>query len=142
MADEEITFLTTLIFWKLYETNLNYTNKELQEIIKESKYADKLYDGYYFENFEGQRMPLKWIATTGKFFLPTCMKCHSDEFKHKVHPEICGQIQIDAHIFPEGVVVMQGKLDFQNYMTMAQHVKASIPTDVILNQNSKSLFDT
>ncbi|MFX1296758.1 MAG: hypothetical protein ACFFD2_18120, partial [Promethearchaeota archaeon] len=142
MAIEEITFLTTLIFWKLYETNLNYTNKELDEVMKESKYAGQLYDGYYFENFEGNRIPLKWIATTGKFFLPTCMKCHTDEFRHKNHPEISGKVQIDAHIFPEGVIVMQGKLDFQEYMTIEQHIKASIPTDIILNQISMSFFDT
>ncbi|NVM55174.1 MAG: hypothetical protein HWN66_15820 [Candidatus Helarchaeota archaeon] len=142
MAVEEISFLTSLVFWKLYETNLNYTSKNLQEVMKDGKYASRLYDGYYFENFEGERMPLKWIARTGKFFLPICMKCHSDQFKHKDLPEISGKVQIDAHLFPEGVIVMQGKLDFQNYMTIEQHIKASIPTDVILTQGSKSLFDT
>ncbi len=133
MAVEEIKFLTTLVFWKLYETNLNYKSKELQEVMKESKYVDVLYDEYYFENFEGQRMPLKWIATTGKFFVPVCMKCCSDEFKHKEHSQIYGKIQVDAHIFPEGVLVMQAKLDFKNYMIIEEHIKASIPTDIVLS---------
>lgn len=133
MSSEEIKFKTTLIFWKLYETNLKYTNKNLQDALKESKYVDRLYDGYYFENFEGERMPLKWIATTGKLFLPICMKCHTDEFKHTDHPEINGKIQIDAHVFPEGVVVMQAKLDFKDYMSIEQLIKASIPTDVFLS---------
>ena len=143
MDIEEITFKTTLIFWKLYETYLNYTNKELQSILKNSKYVDKLYDGYYFENFEGERIPLKWIATTGKFFMPFCMKCHADKFNHKDHPEIAGKIQIDAHIFPEGVIVMQAKLDFDEYMTIEQLIKASIPTDVFLSdgKDMKSKLD-
>ncbi|MHA1427790.1 MAG: hypothetical protein ACTSQI_17555 [Candidatus Helarchaeota archaeon] len=133
MATEEITFLTSLIFWKLYETNLNYTKKELDVIIK-AKFSEKLYDGYYFENYEGERMPLKWIATTGSpFFLPICLKCCSDTFKHKDHPEIHGKIQIDAHLFPEGVIVMQAKMDFGNYMKIEQHIKASIPTDILLS---------
>ncbi|MHA1266088.1 MAG: GlsB/YeaQ/YmgE family stress response membrane protein [Candidatus Helarchaeota archaeon] len=133
---EELRFLTTLIFWKLYETELNYTSNELHSVMENGTYKEKLYDGYYFENFDGQRMPLKWIATTGKYFLPVCMKCISTTFEHKDQSDIAGKIQIDAHIFPEGVVVMQGRLDFQEFMTIDQHIKASIPSDIRLRKDS------
>ena len=67
---------------------------------------------------------------------------YCDNRKTLSFPEIRGKIQVDAHIFPEGALVLQGKLDFQDYMTIEQHIKASIPTDIILKQTSKSLFDT
>ncbi len=133
MDEKELKFLTSLVFWKLYETYLEYQNEEMKQILGTSPYADQLYDGYYFENFEGQRMPLKWIAATGKFFLPHCFKCLTDEFKCKDNPEINGKIQIDAHIYAEGVIVCQAKLDFQDYITIEQHVIASAPTNIILS---------
>lgn len=133
METEEILFKTSLIFWKLYETDLNYWNKELKAVLADSKYSELLYDGYYFENFEGERLPLKWIATTGKYFLPSCIKLSEDKFNCKNNPEINGKIQIDAHIFPEGVVVIQAKLDFDAYMKIGQLIVASIPDNILLS---------
>lgn len=143
MEEADIRFKTSLIFWKLYETNLYYSNKDIIEILKNSKYANKLYDGYYFENFEGKRMPLKWIAATGHLFVPSCIKIHTDTFKCKDNPDIYGKIQIDIHVYPQGVLVVQAKLDFDEYMKIAQLVIASQPQNVILTDNSdmKSKLD-
>lgn len=61
--DKEITdisFKTTLIFWKLYDSYLVYTSDEVKKIFQQDpEYSKKLIDGYYFENLEGQQIPLK-----------------------------------------------------------------------------------
>ena len=143
MTSEEISFKTTLVFWNLYETFLKYDNKEASEVLKNSEFEGNIYDEYYFENFEGERMPLKWIATTGHYFMPICIELHKDEFACKDHPEIKGKIQIDAHIFPEGVIVIQARLDFEDYMRIGQLIIASIPTNIILTDgtNMKAKLD-
>ncbi|MHA1271406.1 MAG: hypothetical protein ACTSPY_16555 [Candidatus Helarchaeota archaeon] len=135
--DDEILFKTTLVFWKLYETHLNYSNKEMLKVLQESKYKDALYDGYYFENNKGERIPLKWIATTGKFFVPNCFKLHSTEFICKNNsPNVSGSIQIDCHLFPEGVLLLQAKLDFNDFNSIEELIIASIPTNIILSDGT------
>lgn len=144
MASEEISFKTTLVFWNLYETFLKYNNEEASEVLANSEFEGSIYDGYYFENFEGERMPLKWIAATGHHFLPICMELHKDEFVCKEDSEIKGKIQIDAHIYPEGIVILQARLDFEDFMRIGQLIIASIPTSIILTDgtNMKTKLDS
>lgn len=143
MTDEIIKFKTTLIFWKLYETDLEFTNEKIIGFLQNSEYKEKLYDGYYFKNDQGKRMPLKWIATTGHLYVPQCLKIQDDKFKCKNNSEINGDIQIDIHVYPQGVLVVQAKLDFTYYMEIEQLVIASIPDNVILTDgmNMKDKLD-
>ena len=143
LPPEEISFKTSLVFWKLYETFLVYNNKEASEVLANSEFEGNIHDGYHFENFEGERMPLKWIATTGHLFLPICIELHKDEFACVEDPGIKGKIQIDAHIYPEGVIVLQARLDFENYMRIGQLILASIPTSIVLTDgmNMKDKLD-
>ncbi|MFX0097042.1 MAG: hypothetical protein ACFE7E_04710 [Candidatus Hodarchaeota archaeon] len=143
MTSDEISFKTTLIFWNLYETFLKYNNEEASEVLSNSEFGGSIYDEYYFENFEGERMPLKWIAVTGHYFLPICIELDRDKFVCEAHPEIKGKIQIDAHIYPEGVIVLQARLDFEDYMRIGQLIMASIPTSIILTDgtNMKAKLD-
>ena len=72
--NEELKFKTSLIFWKLYETGLTLKPKKVQNAFKnDDRYAKGIYDGYTFTNHNGERIPLKWIASTGKLFLPVCL---------------------------------------------------------------------
>jgi hypothetical protein len=133
---KDISFKTTLIFWKLYDSYLVYTSDEVKKIFQQdSEYSKKLIDGYYFENLEGQQIPLKWIATTGHLFCPTCLNISEEDFKCKDNPEINGKIRIEAHLFPEGVFAMQARLDFNDYMKIEQLIIASNPSVVILSDN-------
>ncbi|MHA1694934.1 MAG: hypothetical protein ACTSYZ_03210 [Candidatus Helarchaeota archaeon] len=135
--ENEILFKTTLLFWRLYETYLSYSNDEMLKVLQKSKY--KLYDKYFFVNNKGEKIPLKWIATTGKFFVPHCFELEVLEFKCRDHEsEIYGKIQIDCHIFPEGVLLLQSKLDFENFNSVNQLITASIPTNIILS-NGKDM---
>ena len=135
--EKEITFKTTLVFWKLYETNLKYTNEEMIQVLKNSKYQDQLYDGYFIKNLKGERIPLKWIATTGKFFVPNCFKLQKTDFNCiNNSPNVKGEIRIDAHVYPEGVLLLQAKLDFNDYNTIGQLIIASIPNNIILTDSN------
>jgi len=135
MSSEELKFKATLIFWKLYETNLRYNQERLLKSFRNSKYVNDIYDEYYFENFKGKQIPLKWIATTGHFFLPLCLKLCVTKFRCIKDSKVYGKIQIDAHFFPEGVLVLQAKLDFAEYYTIDQFIIASIPSNIVLADN-------
>lgn len=138
--EEEITFKTTLVFWKLYETNLSYSNQKISEILKSSQYGGLLYNGYYFENEAGQPIPLKWIAKTGKFFTPHCFKLQKAKFKCINNTtDVQGDILIDAHIYPEGVLVLQARLDFDKYQSIEQLIISSIPDNIIISENKKDM---
>ena len=113
-------------------------------ILKNSKYKDYLYDGYYFENINGERMPLKWIATTGKYYIPYCFKLDGGQFRCITDPDnIKGKIQIDAHIYSEGILLLQAKMDFDEYLTINQLIEASIPTNILITdrENMRSILD-
>jgi hypothetical protein len=138
--EKEITFKTTLIFWKLYETNLSYSNQKMLEILKSSRYKEFLYDGYYFENEAGKPIPLKWIAKTGKFFMPHCFQIQKAKFKCINNTtDVKGNILIDAHIYPEGVLVLQARLDFDKYQSIEQLIISSIPDNIIIMDNNKDM---
>ncbi|NHI91303.1 MAG: hypothetical protein EAX96_02285 [Candidatus Lokiarchaeota archaeon] len=143
MAEQIIKFKTSLIFWKLYESDLEFTNEEVKWLLENSSYKNQLYDGYYFENDEGKRMPLKWIAATGHLYMPQTLKFGEDTFKCRENLEIHGKIQIDGHLYPQGVLVVQARLDFSNYMEIERLIIASIPDNVIMSDgiNMKEKLD-
>jgi hypothetical protein len=130
---DELKFKTSLIFWKLYETGLTLKPKKVKDALKnDARYSKTMYDGYYFANNNGEQMPLKWIASTGNLFLPVCLNLLKSTFHVKNHPQIQGNILIDAHIYPEGVIVMQSRMDFANFHSINELIYASVPSDVLL----------
>ncbi|MFX0100055.1 MAG: hypothetical protein ACFFCS_10785 [Candidatus Hodarchaeota archaeon] len=141
MEFEEITFKTTLVFWNMNETNLNYNNEQMGKVLKESKYASSIYDGYTFTNQDGEKIPLKWIAATGKNFVPHCFKILEDKFICTKSPVIHGRILIDGHVYPEEVLVLQARLDFDEYMKIEDLIVASIPDNIILS-TGRNMKDT
>ena len=141
LENENIKFKTTLVFWKLYDSFLNFSQEELKKLLKKSdKYCGKVMENYEFKNDEGKQMPLKWIATTGHLFLPICLQIYEENFTGKEKTNISGKIEIEAHIYPEGVVVMQARLDFSDFMSIEDLVFSSNPTNVIL-QNGLNMKD-
>jgi len=133
ISPDELKFKTTLLFWKLYETGLTLKPKKVKNAFEnDDSYSKALYDAYYFANNSGERMPLKWIASTGNHFLPVCLNLLKSTFHVKNHPQIQGNILIDAHIYPEGVIVMQSRMDFTNFHAINDLILASVPSDVLL----------
>ncbi|MHA1674941.1 MAG: hypothetical protein ACTSYI_15095 [Promethearchaeota archaeon] len=131
--NEELKFKTSLIFWKLYETGLTLKPKKVQNAFKnDDQYSKGMYDGYTFTNNNGEQIPLKWIASTGKFFLPVCLNLLKSTFHVKNHPQIQGNILVEAHIYPEGVIVMQSRMDFTYFHSINELIFSSVPSDVIL----------
>lgn len=144
LENENIKFKTTLVFWKLYDSFLNFSQEELKKLLDESdNYSARVMESYEFKNNEGNKMPLKWIATTGHLFLPICLKIFEQSFTGKDNPIIRGKIEIEAHVYPEGVVVMQARLDFSDFMSIDDLVFSSHPTNIILPNglNMKDALD-
>ncbi|MHA1584606.1 MAG: hypothetical protein ACTSVU_10225 [Promethearchaeota archaeon] len=142
IKQDKLKFRTTLVFWKLYDSFLNFSQKELKNLLKNSEhYGDKVSENYTFKNNEGNLMPLKWIATTGHLFLPICLKISKQRFIGKNNPAVQGKLEFEAHIFPEGVVVMQARLDFSDFMSIDDLVYSSHPTNVML-PNGMDMKDT
>lgn len=70
-----------------------------------------------------------------RLFLPLCLKLCVTKFRCINDCKVYGKIQIDAHFFPEGVLVLQAKLDFAEYYTIDQFIIASIPSNIVLADN-------
>ena len=142
LENENLKFKTSLVFWKLYDSFLNFSQIELKKVLKESdNYSGRVMESYSFKNDNGDQMPLKWIATTGDLFLPVCLHMLQENFIGKDKTYIKGKIEIEAHIYPDGVVVMQARLDFSEFMSIEDLVFSSNPTNVIL-PNGMNMKDT
>ena len=49
LENENIKFKTTLVFWKLYDSFLNFSQEELKKLLKESdNYGGRVMENYIF----------------------------------------------------------------------------------------------
>ena len=163
MVDKALKLKCQLVFWQLFETTLNYnkhlhgnSEKSVTQILQQNGYEtlDKDedenpdyyyrhldYEKYVLENkhdFSNYSEKIKWLALTARQYMPVCFELHQDTFHAG---SLTGTIVIEAHLHYGGGIVFDNKLMYNGMHTVTDYVSNSVPKEIHLDTEKKSLWD-